>query len=352
MTIDFDNGLVELAHGSGGRAMQELILQLFIAQFDNASLRAGEDQATLNITSDRIVMATDSHVVSPLFFPGGNIGSLAVHGTINDVVMSGAKPISLSVGFILEEGFPLKELKRIVESMAEACKVSNVDIVTGDTKVVERGNADGVFINTTGIGVLEHNATLGANTIRPGDKIILSGTLGDHGMTIMAQREKLNTSNQLKSDSAALDGLVRTILPYIENIRCMRDPTRGGLAACLNELARTAELSLLVQQAELKVHPDVEAHCEILGLDPLYLANEGKMVVVCDANYADEMVRAMRKHPLGCEAAIVGEVLQGPKLLPETKVATNTGCYVELQTPYGGRRLIDWRYSDPLPRIC
>jgi hydrogenase expression/formation protein HypE len=341
MTIDFDNGLVELAHGSGGRAMQELIQQLFIAQFDNASLRAGEDQATLNITSDRIVMATDSHVVSPLFFPGGNIGSLAVHGTINDVVMSGAKPLSLSVGFILEEGFPLKDLKRIVESMAVACKSSKVNIVTGDTKVVERGNADGIFINTTGIGVIEHNATLGANTIRPGDKIILSGTLGDHGMTIMALREKLiSTQAELSSDSAALDGLVKVVLPFIDNIRCMRDPTRGGLAACLNELSRACELSMQIKEAKLKVRPEVEAYCEILGLDPLYLANEGKLVAICDPNCTDKIVSAMRAHPLGRDAAIIGEV------------SADSDCYIELETQYGGKRLIDWRYSDPLPRIC
>ena len=343
MTIDFENGLVELAHGSGGRAMHDLIQELFIEQFENPSRREGEDQATLNIAGDRIVMATDSHVVSPLFFPGGNIGSLAVHGTINDVVMSGARPLSLSVGFILEEGFPLKDLKRIVESMANACKISKVDIVTGDTKVVERGNADGIFINTTGIGVIEHNATLGANKIRPSDKIILSGSLGDHGMTIMAQREKLNTNTDLKSDSAALDGLVRATLPYMEHIRCMRDPTRGGLAACLNELARAAELCMQIQEAELKVRPDVEAHCEILGLDPLYLANEGKLVAICDSSHAEEIVAAMRQHPLGSDAAIIGEVLS---------TAPNIACYVEMQTRYGGKRLVDWRYSDPLPRIC
>ena len=341
MTIDFDNGLVELAHGSGGRAMQELIQELFAAQFDNPALREGEDQATINITSDRIVMATDSHVVSPLFFPGGNIGSLSVHGTINDVVMSGARPISLSAAFILEEGFPLNDLKRIVESMAIACKSSKVDIVTGDTKVVERGNADGLFINTTGIGVIEHGAMLGAKTIRPGDTIILSGSLGDHGMTIMALREKLiNTQAELSSDSAALDGLVKAVLPFIDNIRCMRDPTRGGLAACLNELSRTSKLSMQIQEAELKVRPEVEAYCEILGLDPLYLANEGKLVAICDTNCADEIVAAMRAHPLGRDAAIIGEV------------SADNDCYVELQTQYGGKRLIDWRYSDPLPRIC
>ena len=340
MTIDLENGRVELAHGSGGRAMHELIQELFISILDNPTLREGEDQATLHITGDRIVTATDSHVVSPLFFPGGDIGSLAVHGTINDVVMSGARPIALSTGFILEEGFPLKDLKRIVESMAEACRLSNIEIVTGDTKVVERGSADGVFINTTGIGVIEHNATLGASMIRPGDKIILSGSLGDHGMTIMAQRENLNTHNCLKSDTAALDGLVNLMLPFIDHIRCMRDPTRGGLAACLNELSRTAQLNMQIKEAELNVRPEVEAHCEILGLDPLYLANEGKLVAICHSSHAKAIVEAMREHPLGTDAAIIGEVTSDP------------GGYVEMQTRYGGKRLVDWRYSDPLPRIC
>lgn len=340
MTIDFEHGVVELAHGGGGRAMHELIDQLFVRYFDNPSLRTGDDQATLQVASKRIVMATDSHVISPLFFPGGDIGSLAVHGTINDVVMSGATPLSLSASFILEEGFPLRDLQRIVQSMANACRACQVDIVTGDTKVVERGSADGVFINTTGIGVIEHSASLTARAIRPGDKIILSGTLGDHGMTIMAQREGLSVSKELRSDSAALNGLVATLIPYITDIRCMRDPTRGGLSASLNELARSAQLSMLIHESAINIHPAVEAHCEILGLDPLYLANEGKLIAICDASVADAIVHTMRAHPLGLAASIIGEVTD------------DQGCYVELQTRYGGKRLVDWRYSDPLPRIC
>ena len=345
MSIDFEDGIVELAHGSGGRAMQTLIQDLFVKEFDNEALCAGEDQATLNKPDGRIVVATDSHVISPLFFPGGNIGSLAVHGTINDVVMSGARPIALTAAFILEEGFALSDLKRIVQSMAKACKQSHVSIVTGDTKVVERGNGDGVFINTTGIGVIEHNASLSAKSIRPGDKIILSGSIGEHGMTIMAQREGLSASNAaqigaLKSDSAALDSLVAGMLPYIEHIRCMRDPTRGGLAATLNELAQSANRNLIIRESDLCVQPAVAAYCEILGLDPLYLANEGKLVAICDSAIADRLLETMRDNPLGREAAIIGEV------------SSESGAYVEMQTLYGGRRLVDWRYSDPLPRIC
>jgi hydrogenase expression/formation protein HypE len=350
MSIDVENGIVELAHGSGGRAMHQLIQDLFVKELDNEILRAGEDQATLNKPDGRIVVATDSHVISPLFFPGGDIGSLAVHGTINDVVMSGARPVALTAAFILEEGFPLKDLKRIVQSMAKACKQSHVSIVTGDTKVVERGNGDGVFINTTGIGVIEHNASLSAKSIRPDDKIILSGSIGEHGMTILAQREGLSASNHeqdtslksgsLTSDSAALDGLVADMLPYIEHIRCMRDPTRGGLAATLNELAQSANLNLLIQESEISIQPAVAAHCEILGLDPLYLANEGKLVAICDSAIAGRLLETMRDNPLGRDAAIIGEV------------SSESGTYVEMQTLYGGRRLVDWRYSDPLPRIC
>lgn len=338
--LDIQNGVIELAHGAGGRAMNRLLDELILAAFANPVLNEKSDQAQLDLPPGRVVMATDSHVITPLFYPGGNIGSLAVHGTINDVVMSGARPLYLSVGLIIEAGFPLASLKRILDEMAIAAKTSGVQIVTGDTKVVEKGDADGIYINTTGIGVVEHGCYLSATHIQPGDKIIISGTLGDHGATVLAQRQQLKVSGDLKSDSQALDGLVQAMLPLVGHIRCMRDPTRGGLAATLNELAQAAGIGILLDETQLPVSPAVEALCEMLGLDPLYLANEGKLVTFVAPNYADELLKMMQTHPQGQQAQIIGQVQEDAQR------------FVEMQTSYGGKRLVDWRYADPLPRIC
>lgn len=341
MTIDFIKGSVEMAHGSGGRASSKLIEQLFIPAFDNNILGQKNDQAVLDLASSRIVMATDSHVISPLFFPGGDIGSLAVFGTVNDVCMSGAEPLYLSAGFILEEGFPLAELKRIVESMAAAAKSCGTLIVTGDTKVVERGHGDGCFINTTGIGRLSAHLQLSPQQIQAGDKILLSGSLGDHGMTILAQRQHLNFNSKLQSDSQALNDLVACMVSAVPSIRCMRDPTRGGLAAILNELAQTSGFTMRLDEAALPIKPEVAACAELLGLDPLYVANEGKLVAFCPAELADSLIAVMQAHPKGKDSAIIGEVL-----------GTGKRPVVEMITGFGGKRIVDWRYADPLPRIC
>jgi hydrogenase expression/formation protein HypE len=344
MPLDIKNGLVELAHGSGGRATNMLIDELFLPAFDNPILQQKNDQAHLSIASSRIVTATDSHVVSPLFFPGGDIGCLSVYGTVNDIVLSGAKATALSAGFILEEGFPLQDLHRIVQSMARAAKECGVQIVTGDTKVVERGKGDGVYINTSGIGVIEHQLELGSHRICAGDKILLSGSLGDHGVTIMSQREQLGFSSDLQSDCQPLHDLIHLMIEEVPEIHCMRDPTRGGLAASLNELANTTGFSIHIEEQKLPIKASVKACAELLGLDPLYIANEGKLIAFCPAEKAETLLSCMRAHPKGKDSAIIGEVMSR---LPAEKPAL-----VHLKTSFGGTRLLDWRYSDPLPRIC
>jgi hydrogenase expression/formation protein HypE len=340
MTFDYINGTIEMAHGSGGRASSQLIDELFLPAFDNPVLCEKNDQAVLIMPGKRIVMATDSHVISPLFFPGGDIGSLAVYGTVNDVCMSGATPLYLSVGFILEEGFPLADLKRIVESMASAAKRCGTAIVTGDTKVVERGKGDGCFINTTGIGALGESLNLSPAQIQAGDKILVSGTLGDHGTTILAQRQHLNLSTALISDSQPLHDLVAKMLETVPDIKCLRDPTRGGLSAILNELAQASGFAMQLNDSGIPIKEQVKACCELLGLDPLCIANEGKLVAFCPADKAEELLAVMKQHPQGQDAAIIGEVLNIKRPL------------VEMNTCFGGKRIIDWRYSDPLPRIC
>lgn len=339
-TLDFNNGFIEMAHGSGGRASTNLIDELFLPAFDNSYLQEKSDQATLSLSQSRITMATDSHVISPLFFPGGNIGSLAVHGTVNDVCMSGAKPLYLSVGFILEEGFPLSELKRIVDSMAEAAQKAGVKIVTGDTKVVEQGHGDGVYINTTGIGVLPECINLSPVNIKAGDKVIISGTLGDHGTCIMSQRQGMNFSSALKSDSQALNDLVESMLEAAPAIRCMRDPTRGGLAAVLHELCQGRALGISLEEANIPIKPEVAATAELLGLDPLHIANEGKLVAICPAEQTKQLLQVMKQHPKGRDAEIIGELIKDENEL------------IQLTTNFGGKRLIEWRYADQLPRIC
>lgn len=339
--LDFKRGTVELTHGAGGKASAQLFEELFLPAFRNPMLAAGDDQARF-AGHGRMVIATDSHVVSPLFFPGGDIGSLSVHGTVNDVAMSGATPHYLTAGFILEEGFPLSDLRRIVESMAQAAKAAGVAIVAGDTKVVERGKGDGVFINTTGIGIIPDHITQppAAHRAEPGDKILVSGTLGDHGVTILSAREGLPLISPIESDSAALHGLVADLLAACDGVKVLRDPTRGGVATAINELCRTAGTGAALEEAAIPIRRTVEAACELLGVDPLYLANEGKLIAIVSAQDADIALAAMKAHPLGQDAAIVGTVTE------------DTHGFVEMKTALGGRRMVDWLTGDPLPRIC
>jgi hydrogenase expression/formation protein HypE len=338
--LDFKNGCIEMSHGGGGRAMAQLIDAVFMAALGNQYLAQGNDGALLPEAGGRLVMSTDSHVVSPLFFPGGDIGCLSVHGTINDVAVMGAKPLYLSASFILEEGFPLVDLKRIVESMANAASKAGVPVVTGDTKVVEQGKGDGVFITTTGVGVVADGVHLSGDLARPGDKILLSGTIGDHGMAILSQREGLAFDSPIVSDTAALDGLVAAMLGSGAALRVLRDPTRGGLSATLNEIARQSGTGMLLNEAAIPLNPAVAAACEFLGLDPLHVANEGKLVAICAAEDADQLLAAMRSHPLGMQSAHIGEVTEDPR------------SFVQMVTALGGRRIVDWLSGEQLPRIC
>jgi hydrogenase expression/formation protein HypE len=338
--LDLINGRVELAHGGGGRAMAQMIAQLFAKAFDNEWLAQGNDQAQMSLPAGRLAFASDSHVVSPLFFPGGDIGSLAVHGTLNDLAMCGAHPHALSVGFILEEGFSLAELARIVASMAQASREAQVPIVTGDTKVVERGKGDGVFINTSGIGVIPEGVCLSGDQARPGDRILLSGTVGDHGACILTQRESLGFSTDIRSDSCALHRLTAAMVAAVPQLRCMRDPTRGGLANTLNELAQQSGVGMQLEESAIPVAEPVRAVWELLGLDPLYLANEGKLIAICPPEHAEGLLALMRRQPEGRGACIIGSVTADPH------------CFVQLRTRFGGNRLLDWLHSEPLPRIC
>jgi len=339
--LDLKNGRVEMAHGAGGRAMAHLIETLFARRLGNEWLAQGDDGAVLPAPGEgRLVMATDSHVVSPLFFPGGDIGCLSVHGTINDVAVMGAKPLWLSAAFILEEGFPLGDLARIVDSMALAAKQAGVPVVTGDTKVVERGKGDGVFITTTGVGLLPFGRELSGRRAQAGDAILVSGTLGDHGMAIMAGRDNLGFESPIVSDTAALHGLIEALLACGAELHVLRDPTRGGLATTLNEIARQSGVGMLLQEKALPVNPLVAAACEFLGLDPLYVANEGKLVAICVENDAETLLSTMRRHPLGTQAAIIGSVHEDPQ------------HFVQMATALGGKRIVDWLTGDQLPRIC
>jgi hydrogenase expression/formation protein HypE len=343
--LDLKNGRVDLTHGSGGRAMVQLISELFAHHLGNEYLGQGNDGAVLPAPMldgkpARLVMSTDSHVVSPLFFPGGDIGCLSVHGTVNDVAVMGATPLYLAAGFILEEGFALSELARIVESMAAAARSAGVPVVTGDTKVVERGKGDGVFITTTAVGVLPEGLELGGSRARPGDVVLVSGSMGDHGVAIMSQRENLSFDAPTVSDTAALNGLIAAMLATGADIRCLRDPTRGGLAATLNEIAGQSGVGMMLKESAIPVKPVVAAACELLGLDPLNVANEGKLIAICASADAPMLLEAMRAHPLGRDAALIGEV------------SFDTHHFVQLSTAFGGRRIVDWLASDQLPRIC
>ncbi len=331
---------VLLGHGSGGRLSAELIREVFLPALENPVLARLDDQAIVNVNGQRLAMTTDSFVVKPLFFPGGDIGSLAVHGTVNDLAMGGATPLFLSAAFIIEEGFAMGELRRVVDSMHRAATGAGVQVVTGDTKVVEKGKGDGLFINTTGIGLVPEGLELSADRARPGDKVLLSGNIGDHGIAILAQREGLEFETQIQSDSAALNGLVAQMLAASREIRCMRDPTRGGVSSTLNEIAQQSNVGIELQEQTIPVREEVRGACELLGLDPLYVANEGKLIAIVAPEAADVILRAMRGHKLGTDAQIIGTVKD-----------TNAGL-VTMRTAMGTTRIVDMLAGDQLPRIC
>jgi hydrogenase expression/formation protein HypE len=341
----FEHKQIVLGHGSGGKLTAELIDKVFRPAFANPILDKLDDQAVVQVNGTRVAFTTDSFVVTPIFFPGGDIGRLAVNGTVNDLAMSGARPLYLAAAFILEEGLAADDLRRVVESMRDAATEAGVLLVTGDTKVVNRGKGDQIFITTTGLGVIESPAEISADRARPGDKIILSGFIGDHGMAIMSRRENLEFEGAIKSDCAPLYGLVGSMLEVtgtdgLPAIHCLRDPTRGGVATTLNEIAARSEVGMLLQERNVPVREAVKGACEILGLDPLYVANEGKLLGIVASEAADEIVRRMRRHPLGGEAVVIGEV-----------VADHAGM-VLMKTEIGGTRVLDVMFGEQLPRIC
>jgi hydrogenase expression/formation protein HypE len=333
---------ITLAHGAGGKASHTLTEAVFLEAFRNPRLEPLEDQARLELAGgQRLAFTTDSYVVSPLFFPGGDIGDLAVNGTVNDLAVSGATPKWLSAGFVLEEGFPVADLERIVASMARAAEAAGVEIVTGDTKVVQRGKADGCYITTAGVGVMERPSDPAAARVIPGDVVLVSGPIGDHGMTIMLARGELDLEADLVSDTAALNGLIGSLLDAVpDGVRAMRDATRGGVATVLNEMARAADVAVVLDEGAVPVRPEVNGACEILGIDPLYVACEGRVVVVVDGAAADTALAALRSHPLGQDAAVIATVRDDPPGL------------VLLKTAFGGTRIVDVLVGDPLPRIC
>jgi hydrogenase expression/formation protein HypE len=331
-----------MAHGSGGQLSHDLVEQFFLKHFHNPTLAGLDDAAVLppTLPAARLALTTDSYVIHPLFFPGGDIGKLAVCGTVNDLAMRGAQPLYLTAGFILEEGLPLKDLERVVASMAATAKTANVQIVAGDTKVVERGSADGLFINTAGVGLVPDGVDISGADARPGDAVIVSGTIGDHGMAVMSRREGLTFSTALVSDCAPLNGLVAALLKASPNVHCLRDPTRGGLATALNELARRSGVGVEIEETRIPVRDAVRGLCELLGLDPLYVANEGKLVAVVAAEEAEAALAALRAHEYGAEAAIIGQV-----------TANHPGRLV-MRTALGARRVVDMLVGEQLPRIC
>ncbi|HEU5460336.1 MAG TPA: hydrogenase expression/formation protein HypE [Pyrinomonadaceae bacterium] len=345
----FTDTHITLAHGSGGRAMHELIEGLFLDYFRNPLLERLEDQAVFSLNghaSSRIAYTTDSYVVSPIFFPGGDIGKLAINGTVNDLAMSGARPLYLSSGFILEEGLSIDDLKKILTSMRDAAAEAGVTVVTGDTKVVQKGGADKIFINTSGIGVVESSINVSATRAQAGDKVILSGTLGDHGTTIMIARGELDLETDIESDCAPLNSLVDDMLDEakaldaLDSLHSLRDPTRGGLATTLNEIALSAEVCIEILEDLIPVQEKVKGACEILGLDPLYVANEGKLVAIVSAAVAEPLVARMKQNRYGADACIIGEVKAEP------------GGIVSMRTGFGGTRIVDMLVGEQLPRIC
>ncbi|MCB1182541.1 hydrogenase expression/formation protein HypE [bacterium] len=335
-----DHDTVQLAHGAGGRLSADLIDRLILPRFRSPELARLEDQAVLELPPGRVAFSTDTFVVDPIFFPGGDIGDLAINGTVNDVAMSGARVEALSVGFVLEEGFPLADFHRVLCSMEAAARAAGVRVVTGDTKVVGRGGCDRIFINTSGVGVIPDGVALSAAGLRPGDAVLVSGTLADHGMAVMTARANLGFQSTVRSDTAALNGLVADLLRACPGLRALRDPTRGGLATTLNEFARASRVGITLDEGAVPVRPDVRGACEILGIDPLYVANEGKLVAVVPADGADAALAALRAHPVGAAAAIVGEVVAGH---PGT---------VAVRTALGAERIVEMPVGEQLPRIC
>lgn len=331
---------ITLSHGAGGKATQTLIEAVFLDAFRNPLLEPLEDAASFTVDGARLALTTDSFVVSPLFFPGGNIGDLAVNGTVNDLAVSGARPLHLTAGFILEEGFPVADLIRIVDSMRAAADAAGVAIVTGDTKVVQRGKADGCYVNTAGVGVRSYPGSLGVATVRPGDAVLVSGPIGEHGVTVMLARGELDIEADLVSDTAPLHGLVADLLAAAPGVRAMRDATRGGVATILNEVARAANVAVVVDEDAVPVCAEVRGASELLGIDPLYVACEGRLVAIVDGGSVDAALAAMRAHPLGAQAAVIGRVRADPPGL------------VLLNTTFGGTRICDLLVGDPLPRIC
>ncbi|MFN7094061.1 MAG: hydrogenase expression/formation protein HypE [Burkholderiales bacterium] len=337
--INFAKDVVELAYGAGGRSMQQLLEELIYPRLNNSFLAQGEDQAILPAIGGEIAFTSDSYVVSPYFFPGGDIGSLAVHGTINDLAVGGAIPLYLSLSLILEEGLPLLHLQKIIASIAKSAELAQVKVVTGDTKVVERGMGDGIFINMNGIGVINPASKL-TYQVKLGDKIILNGNIAEHGVAIMSSRANLSFSTGIVSDSCPLHGLIQAILHQGVNIRCMRDPTRGGIAAALNEWAHKYQIGLSITEEQLPITNEVQAACELLGLDPLFIANEGKVLIVCAAEDSEIILQTLQSHHYGVDARIIGEVTSLEK------------TYVNMRTQFGGMRRIDWLSGEQLPRIC
>ncbi len=331
---------IVLGHGSGGKLSHDLVTKLFLPAFDNAPLRAGDDAAAVSVAGRRLAISTDAHVVWPLFFPGGDIGKLAVCGTVNDVAMLGATPLYLSASFILEEGLDLDVLRRVVESMRLAALEAGVQIVTGDTKVVQRGKADGLYIATTGVGTVPEGVEIGGARARPGDVVILSGPMGDHGIAVLSARGELGFEAEVESDMAPLNHLVAAALQASSQVHVLRDPTRGGVATTLNEIARQSNVGIVLNEASLPVRPAVSAACELLGFDPLYVANEGKVVVIVAREDAERVLAAMRAAPYGAEAVVVGEVRTGP------------AGRVLLKTLIGSHRVVDVLAGEMLPRIC
>ncbi|WP_405088391.1 hydrogenase expression/formation protein HypE [Microbispora sp. NBC_01389] len=347
---------ITMAHGAGGRATQTLIEAVFLDAFRNPLLEPLEDGAVFQVPAftapggavARLAFTTDSYVVSPLFFPGGDIGDLAVNGTVNDLAVCGARPLYLSAGFVLEEGFPVEDLRRVAASMARAAAAAGVAIVTGDTKVVQRGRADGCYVTTAGVGLLDRDTRLGVARARPGDAVLVSGPIGEHGVTIMLARGELEIEADVTSDTAPLNGLVAALLQATGSVRCLRDATRGGVATVLNEIALASGVAVVVDEDAVPVRPDVRGACELLGIDPLYVACEGRVVVVVAGdtggntagNTAQDALAALRGHPLGADAAIIGRVAADPPGL------------VLLRTAFGGTRIVDMLVGDPLPRIC
>ena len=333
---------ITLSHGSGGTASHNLIGGMIGKIFSNPILDKMDDSAILPINGSdtRLAFTTDSYVVSPIFFPGGNIGEIAVNGTVNDLAVSGADPLWISVGLILEEGFSIAELKKIIESMQAAAEKAGVQIVTGDTKVVHRGSADKIFINTAGIGIFQDQISLSSLNAEPGDKVLLSGPIGDHGIAVMLAREALDFETDIQSDTAPLNGLIHALLDATKAVHCLKDATRGGVATVLNEIALNSNVAIAIEEGSVPIRPEVNGACEILGLDPLTIANEGRFIAIVASEDVETAVRALQNHPQGSEACIIGEVLEEPEGM------------VFLRTALGGHRVLDMLVGDPLPRIC